>query len=248
MQSSPHPEPPELWHSLSEGARALLEVNQLLLSRPLLQRMPRGDGHPVMTLPGFGGADGCMAPLRGWLNRWGYDARPWNLGRNFPKYRMTSLDAAMDFREKMVMRAARELEKIFAETGDKVSLIGWSMGGLYAHELGQKHPEWVRQVITLGTPHGDPRGTAAWDIMRRLYNSEVPEEVQDISGWMGTNMENVAVPVTVIFSPTDGIVSQEVATLRHANVNHLAVNSSHLGFALNPRVYRLIGRQLARPV
>ena len=61
-------------------------------------------------------------------------------------------------------------------------------------------------------------------------------------------MESVAVPVTVIFSPTDGIVSQEVATLRHANVNHLAVNSSHLGFALNPRVYRLIGRQLARPV
>ena len=95
MQSSPHPEPPELWHSLSEGARALLEVNQLLLSRALLQRMPRGDGHPVMTLPGFGGADGCMAPLRSWLNRWGYDARPWNLGRNFPKYRMTSLDAAM---------------------------------------------------------------------------------------------------------------------------------------------------------
>ena len=45
MQSSPHPEPPELWHSLSEGARALLEVNQLLLSRALLQRMPRGDGH-----------------------------------------------------------------------------------------------------------------------------------------------------------------------------------------------------------
>ncbi len=241
-----HPEPPELWHSLSEVMRAMFESQQLLLARPMLRRIPRGDGHPVMTLPGFGGADGCMAPLRVWLKRWGYDARPWNLGRNFPKYRMSSLDAAMVFREKMVMRAGRELEKIYRETGQKVTLIGWSLGGLYAHELGQKHPQWVRHVITLGTPHGDPRGTAAWDIMRRFYNSDVPEEVQDVSGWVSTNCENVEVPVTVIFSPTDGIVSQEVAMLRHAEVNHLAVNSSHIGFALNPRVYRLIGKQLAR--
>lgn len=241
-----HPEPPELWHSLSEGARALWEAQQLLFARPLLRRAPRGDGHPVMTLPGFGGADGSMAPLRAWLQRWGYDARPWNLGRNFPKYRMDSLDAAMLFREKMVKRAARELEKIYRETGQKVTLVGWSLGGIYAHELGILHPQWVRQVVTLGTPHGDPRGTAAWGIMRRVYNSNVPVEVQDISGWLSSSLTPLKVPMTVIFSPTDGIVSQEVAMLKDPGVTHLAVNSSHVGFALNPKVYWLIAKQLAK--
>lgn len=243
-----HPAPPELWHSLSEGVRALFECQQLLLARPFLKRAPQGDGHPVMTLPGFGGADGCMAPLRSWITRWGYDARPWELGRNFPKYKMSSLDEAMLFREKMVARAARQLEKIYLETGQKVSLVGWSLGGIYAHELGQLHPEWVRRVITLGTPHGDPRGTAAWDIMRRAYNSNVPEEVQDISGWLVANAGEQKVPMTVIFSPTDGIVSQEVAMIGHPSVRHLAVNSSHLGFAINPKVYWLLAKELARTV
>lgn len=242
------PDPPALWHSLSEGLRALFECQQLLLASPLLRRAPRGDGHPVMTLPGFGGADGCMAPLRGWINRWGYDARPWTLGRNFPKYRLASLEDAMGFREKMVQRAAKQVEKIFRETGQKVSLVGWSMGGLYAHELGQLYPQWVRQVVTLGTPHGDPRGTAAWNLMRRIYNSDVPEEMQDVSGWVAANTAGQKVPMTVIFSPSDGIVSQEVAMLNHPDVRHLAVNSSHLGFAMNPRVYWLLARQLAKPV
>lgn len=242
-----HPAPPELWHSLSEGIRALFECQQLLLASPLLKRAPKGDGHPVMTLPGFGGADGCMAPLRGWMKRWGYDARPWKLGRNFPKYKMSSLDEAMLFREKMVERAARQLETVFNETGQKVSLVGWSMGGLYAHELGQRHPEWVRRVVTLGTPHGDPRGTAAWNIMRRAYRSEVPEELQDVSSWVNVNTDGQKVPMTVIFSPTDGIVSQEVAMISHPKVRHLAVNSSHLGFAMNPRVYWLLAKELAKP-
>ncbi len=241
-----HPAPPELWHSLSEGVRALFECQQLLIAGPVLKRAPKGDGHPIMTLPGFGGADGCMAPLRRWMNRWGYDARPWGLGRNFPKYRMSSLEDAMQFREKMVERAAKNLEAIFIETGSKVSLVGWSLGGIYAHELGQRHPEWVRQVITLGTPHGDPRGTAAWDIMRKLYNSDVPEEVQDVSGWIAANNVELQVPMTVIFSPTDGIVSQEIAMINHPMVKHLAVDSSHLGFAMNPRVYWLLAKELAK--
>ena len=82
--------------------------------------------------------------------------------------------------------------------------------------------------------------------MRKLYNSEVPEEVQDVSGWVAANHEGQKVPMTVIFSPTDGIVGQEVAMLNHPTVKHLAVNSSHLGFAMNPRVYWLLAKELAR--
>lgn len=242
-----HPAPPPLKHSLSEGVRALVECQQLLIASPFLSMAPKGDGHPVMTLPGFGGADGCMAPLRRWLNRWGYDARPWELGRNFPKYRMTCLDDALVFREKMVMRAARRIEDIYQETGQKVSLVGWSLGGIYADELAHSHPQWVRNVITLGTPHGDPRGTAAWNIMRRVYRSEVPEESQDITGWLAAAGDRQRrVPTTALYSAYDGIVSEKVAQLEPGrNVDNIRVKSSHLGFAMNPRVYWQVAKRLA---
>ncbi|WP_273908748.1 esterase/lipase family protein, partial [Enterobacter bugandensis] len=49
--------------------------------------------------------------------------------------------------------------------GSKISLVGWSLGGLYARQLAKMMPERVRQVITLGSPFaGDPRSTNAWRV------------------------------------------------------------------------------------
>ncbi len=200
-----------------------------------------------MTLPGFGGADGCMSSLRGWLDRWGYDARPWKLGRNFPNYRMSSLDDAMVFREKMVARAAQRIEAIYEETGQRLSLIGWSLGGLYACELAAAHPKWVRHAITLGTPHGDPRGTAAWNLLQRAYHTNGEESDLNIEHWVSLHRgRHHSVPVTVVYSPSDGVVASSVATLDdQENVEHYQVRSSHLGFAINPHVYWLIAKLLA---
>ena len=73
--------PPSLVLMLAE-ARGMFELNASLLLSPLLMRAPRGDGHPVLALPGFLASDLSMAPMRRYLKELGYDAYAWNMGRN----------------------------------------------------------------------------------------------------------------------------------------------------------------------
>src|SRR5205809_7946477 len=73
--------PPGFGLLLAE-ARGIFELNASLLLSPLLMTAPRGDGHPVLTLPGFLASDLSMAPMRRYLKELGYDARAWQMGRN----------------------------------------------------------------------------------------------------------------------------------------------------------------------
>ena len=242
------PSPPSLLWSLAEGPRASLELASLALAHRSLLKLPRGDGHPVLVLPGYGAGDAAMAVLRHYLKRWGYDAQPWKLGLNFTRSRITSIDQINAFRAEMEEKVAARIVELHRQTGQKVSVIGWSLGGLYASSMAERMPEHVRQAITLGTPFGDPRGTAAWNLLKRLNFSRVPEEEQDLQGWLKQHDTPGERPVhtTVIYSHSDGIVSPEVAQLLHQhNVDHIPVASSHTGFAFNPAVYRVIAETLA---
>jgi pimeloyl-ACP methyl ester carboxylesterase len=125
-----------------EGVRAFAERLAHVPAAPLLDRAPRGDGHPVLVLPGFLAADDSTRVLRRYLKRLGYSAHPWLLGRNLgPNARL---------REKLGAR----LEELSDRHGRKLSLVGWSLGGIYARQLAKRMPERVRQVITLGSPFG----------------------------------------------------------------------------------------------
>ncbi len=242
------PTPPSLLWSLTEGPRASLELGSLALAHRSLVKLPQGDGHPVLVLPGYGAGDTAMGLLRYYITRWGYDARRWKLGLNFTRSRVTSIDQVNAFRAEMEERVAGRVREIHQRSGQKVSIIGWSLGGLYANAMAEQMPECVRQVITLGTPFGDPRGTAAWNLLKRLNMSKVPEEEQNLQGWLKQHDTQGAhpVPTTVIYSHTDGIVSPEVALLLHKhNVDHIAVASSHTGLAVNPAVFRVIAETLA---
>src|SRR5256714_3270081 len=98
-------------------ARSVFELNSSLLLSPLLMRAPRGDGHPVLALPGFLASDVSMALMRRYLKELGYDAHAWNLGRN--------LGGVASKRD--ALRGL--LTQIHDATGKKVSIIGWSLGG-----------------------------------------------------------------------------------------------------------------------
>ena len=134
--------------ALTELPRALVELGALPWAVPLLATAPRGDGHPVLVLPGFVTSDRSTTILRGFLNGQGYDAHAWELGRNLgPK-------AIGHQGEKLI---ARILE-VHQATGKKVSLVGWSLGGVMARLVAKRIPHAVRQVITLGSPFsGSPR-------------------------------------------------------------------------------------------
>ena len=131
-------------------------------------RAPKGDGHPVLTLPGFLASDLSMAPMRRYLKELGYDAYAWNMGRNL---------GGVSRHARRVARSARR--QIHDATGRKVSIVGWSLGGVYARDLALQAPEMVRSVITLGSPFtNDIRATNA----TRLYEALSGEGVEDNPG------------------------------------------------------------------
>jgi pimeloyl-ACP methyl ester carboxylesterase len=225
------PAPPSPLLLLLEG-RAFAEYGALLLAWPLLGFLPRGDGHSVLVLPGFGGSDVSTRPLRRALIRLGYDAHGWGQGRNTGM--RASLRADLD----------RRIESLHRERG-KVTLIGWSLGGIYARELARAAPGRVRRVITLGSPFNHhPRANNA-DRLYRWVNGG-SEEID----WQGFERRRVPppVPCTAIYSKSDGIVHWRCCLEDAApNTENVEVRGSHMGLGANVHVLRVIAERLARP-
>src|SRR5256714_5268383 len=166
-ETTPAKEPrlraPGLFWILAE-ARSLFELNSSLLLSPLLLRAPKGDGHPVLALPGFLASDLSMAPMRRYLKELGYDTYAWNMGRNLGGV-ASKRGALRDL-----------LTRIHDQTGRKVSLVGWSLGGVYARDLALQMPDMVRTVITLGSPFaGDIRATNATPLYEALSGEGVDD-------------------------------------------------------------------------
>jgi len=225
------PAPPSPLLLLLEG-RAFAEYGALLLAWPLLGLLPRGDGHSVLVLPGFGGSDVSTRPLRRALNRLGYDAHGWGHGRNTGM--RSSLRADLD----------RRIESLHRGRG-KVTLIGWSLGGIYARELARAAPGRVRRVITLGSPFNHhPRANNA-DRLYRWVNGG-----GEAIDWEGFERRRVPppVPCTAIYSKSDGIVHWRCAMEDAApNTENVEVRGSHMGLGANVHVLRVIAERLARP-
>jgi pimeloyl-ACP methyl ester carboxylesterase len=120
--------------------RALWEFGAVVPAWPLLCQAPVGDGHSVIVFPGLSASDGSTLPLRGFLHNLGYDMSGWNQGFNFGP------------RAGVLSTAIQQVKDTFDASGQKVSLIGWSLGGVYARELAKQLPDCVRCVITMGTP------------------------------------------------------------------------------------------------
>lgn len=249
MQKHAHPKPPSAEKLMMELPRAAKEIISLAdwRWRSQLKRAPRGDGHAVMTLPGFGGGDGSMAVMRQYLNSLGYQAHPWGLGRNLIKDKVESLDEVLRYCEKIEADIVSRMEQIADDTGEKVSLIGWSMGGIFANSIAQTHPELVRQIITLGSPIGDPRGTSVWNIMKTVLRGKIPDHLQNVDGWVARRDQQGErkVRTSILYSEHDGAVSIGSAVIDdHDMVENIHVPSSHVGFAHNPLVYWIIADRL----
>ena len=208
---------------LALEARAFLELGWFVQSLPLLSLTPRGDGHPVLVLPGFTAGDLSTAPLRRFLESRGFHAHGWNQGRN------------LGMRPGLDLRMARRLRGIHWRFGCKVSLVGWSLGGIYARELARQHPDQVRQVITLGSPFNlSARANHAW----RLYELLSGESVDDEQELLERLREPLPVPTTAIYSRTDGVVAWQtcVDDESRPHTENVEVPGSHCGLGFNPLV------------
>ncbi|MGZ8738480.1 MAG: esterase/lipase family protein [Nocardioides sp.] len=197
---------------------------------PRLLGAPRGDGHPVVDIPGWKAPEPSGAPLRAYLRALGYDARGWGLGTN-------TGDPRRD-----VERLTRRVLDLAEDSGSAVSLVGWSLGGVIAREVARRHPEAVRRVITYGTPVvGGPRFTA----VARSYGPEASQAARVVAERLDAESP-IRVPLTVIFTRRDGIVSWEACIDRISpGAEHVEVSSTHIGMGVDPDVWALVAQRLA---
>jgi hypothetical protein len=220
---------------LTEPIRGLVDLATLPLASPWLATAPRGDGHGVLVLPGLLASDRSTVPLRQFLRLLGYDVRGWGLGRNRGPT------------EEVLDQLPRALQDRVQRTGRAVSLVGWSLGGIFARELARLYPGQVRQVITLGSPFAqrDRWGSYADAPYRQLSHlhaavGRLPSRLQVA--------RPIRVPSTSVYSRQDGIVSWQACvepeTALHENVE---VRCSHLGFGVDPATLWLIADRLAVP-
>ena len=189
---------------LAREARAAPEFASFAMAAaPLLALSPRGDGHVVLVIPGLGGNDASTAPLRWFLNSLGYRSHGWGLGRNggFGRHVVDGLD--------QLLAAKRESRR--------VSLVGWSLGGVHALELARRQPHAVHAIITLGSP------------------------------LIGRAHPPAHIPTTSIYSRTDSIVAWPASQLPAGTLyQHVEVRGSHLGLGHNPAVAMIVADRLAQ--
>jgi hypothetical protein len=254
--ADPAAEGPSAGLFLTEPVRGLVDLAALLVSAPWLATAPRGDGHGVLVLPGLLASDTSTLPLRLYLGWLGYDVRGWDLGRN-----RGPTEAVLAGLPRALLTHARR-------TGRPVSLVGWSLGGIYARELARRNAKHIRQVITLGSPFAlsDPRRQSwvhvPYQRLRHLHadGARLPSPEQ--------RARPIGVPSTSVFSRLDGIVSWQACveletepetkrqtkpetkrqterqTAPHQNVE---VRCSHIGFGVDPATLWLIADRLAVP-
>jgi pimeloyl-ACP methyl ester carboxylesterase len=230
---------PSPLNAITEIPRTLLEMTSLLASLPSLSRMPRGDNHAVLVLPGFLAGDRSTSMLRQYLAYLGYNALPWGLGRNTGR---------LDVMQRQLMA---RLAEIFEAHEGGVSLIGQSLGGVYARELSRFLPARIRQVITLGSPFGVRHAGAANGLVRRLFEGQTGMSVAQMRDAISAQDPSLTppVPVTAIYSKADGIVNWRVCQeIREDHqTENIEVNGCHCGMGFNAQIYRIIADRLAQP-
>ncbi|MEP4484567.1 MAG: alpha/beta fold hydrolase [Halioglobus sp.] len=233
LETEPHIPPPSALLALTEAHRAAAEAISLTISRKWLDKAPRGDGHPVVVLPGFLGSDGYNATFRRYLTKLDYSVHGWGQGRNLGP------------REGVLEALVERIEYLYDRYQGPVSLVGHSLGGIFARELARELPDKTRQVISLGSPFGEGRLTGSYPA--RLFMALNPEEELPLE----EDELHLAppVPTTSIFSQGDGIVNWQTTVQHggHAQTQNIRVRGSHCGMTLNPAIWFLVAERLSQP-
>ena len=229
---------PQLRWLYLEPGRTVAELAMLPFVQQLLRRAPIGDGHPVMVLPGFMAGDSSTGVLRRFLSSRKYESYPWELGRN--------LGPVSTGQEGELL--AQRLEDIYQDHDkQKVSLVGWSLGGVLAREVAKRTPEFVRQVITLGSPFaGVPETSHAWPLYKYMSKDETKKaEFRELVEQLSVPP---SVPTTSIYTKTDGVVHWSSSIeVEEDHTDNIEVRTSHCGLGFNASTLYAVADRLAQP-
>lgn len=165
--------------------------------------LPRGDG-PVLVLPGFATTDTSTVVIRSVLERLGYATYGWGLGRNHGNH------------TKLLPRVIERITRLASDHQEPLSLVGWSLGGMFAREATRLAPEHVRGIVTMGTP------------------------------LVGGGDGPIPVPITAIYSKRDAVVPWHDCIDPDTRVEHVEVDATHFELGVSPEVLRIVAATLAR--
>ncbi len=223
---------PSLLKALFE-TRAIVELGAYYTAYPFLRNVPKGDGHPVLVIPGLLASDASTKPLRKFINDKGNYAYPWEMGRNLGQI-------------EHLERLEDRIKSLKLKHGKKVTLIGWSLGGLYSRVLANRNPADIRQVITLGSPfmgiHGESNADFAYELASGQTRGDVAEAVSRLVE------KTPPMPFTSVYSKGDGIVCWQhcIDPTDRYDVQNIEVIGSHLGLGHNPSVLVVVADRLAQ--
>ena len=224
------------WRLLGvEPARAIIEyAGMRLMDKALL---PRGDGHPVVIFPGLAADHHSIRPLKDFCEELGYAAYDW--GRGFNTGPQGDLDAWLE-------ELARHVLELTGSHDEPVSLVGWSLGGIYAREVAKKLSGHMRQVITIGTPFAGSAEQTHASCVYRLLSGQEPTLPAATMARLRTAPD---APTTSIFSRSDGVVAWQ-ACIQDGDADHaenIEVDGSHCGLGWNSQVLSIIADRLRQP-
>ncbi len=228
---------PELHHSITEFGRAFGEALHLSSLWPVLGHRAEGDGHAVMVMPGFLGSDLSTSMLRQYLRRHGFNAVPWLQGRNTGR---TSVQAGM----------VREFLRLSDDAGGEISLVGHSLGGVFARELARQCPDRVRAVVSLGSPFASVNGGAVARLVGSLFEQVSGRTATEFRSELAATDPRLppGVPSSSIYSRADGVVHWHSCLEQQSDMTeNIEVFGSHCGMVANASVLHAVVDRLAQP-
>ena len=229
--------PPSLFNTVTELPRTLMEMGSLLATMPLLSILPKGDQHPVLLLPAFMASDDSTTVIRRYLLRMGYEPLPWQLGRNTGR---------IDLLEEKLVDRFEQLRRTYQ---CKISIIGQSLGGVYAREIARRFPNDVRQVITLGSPFSTRKASSTNLLVAQLFHQQSGMTIEEMRDRLPDAKIGSTVPSTAIFSRGEGIVNWRVCQeVDGPMAESVEVIGSHCGMGFNPLVYFIVADRLSLPI
>jgi len=224
---------PSLFKYVSEHIKVWGELGRSFKFRRTYKPTTKGDGHPVLVIPGFLGSDYSTGRVRRFLKKLGYTPYGWGLDRNLGD--ISKLNVLLE-----------KAEKLYNIHGEKVSLLGWSLGGVYARQIAKAKPEIIRQVITMGSPFAgiDQPNNAKW--LYDLINKGKVVSEADKEKWMKDIAAPAPVPTTAIYSKNDGIVPWQACMEQTVDAIHqnVRIEGCHFGLGHNPEVWLILEDRL----
>jgi pimeloyl-ACP methyl ester carboxylesterase len=228
--------------------RWMLEASRLLVD-PVFRGggLPRGDGRPVILMPGFLAGDQTLVVIATWLKRLGY--RP----------RLCGFVANIDCSNRAAARVERRVDGLHRRYGRRVALIGHSRGGHYARAVAARAPDRVSHAISLGTGLGemlDVSAPTSFAVAAARRGLRVTRRAQDENCLSATctcafsrdfagPFPTDRVRLTSIYSKADGVVRWQSSVVPDADC--VEVTGSHVGLIFNRAAYRAIADALAQP-